>query len=472
MYDTLLDRLGDLNPQLLRELKGRLQRRHLIAVGALSGFVQLVLSSSLDWLDLFQTLCWIEALSLFILGSYLLNKDMAVEEERGTLTFLRMSPQSSRCFYWGKLLGVPILLYWAIALAIPLQAVSVLVAGIPLTWWLSIDLLLALGCGFFYTLALLMPLNAKNPTNAIGTVALSAFLGVFYAVLIMTAFDWLELRYFGGSLEWFGLPVGNNPYLALLATSLHLGLLNRGVGWVFDRRFRNSARQFHWTQRRACWVQAAFQIWLLGLGWSDLKASTLSPSEFADTLMGLGFITCCAILFFSNVSIGHPANSVKARLESPWWRSPWWRSPWWRSVWIQLGIAGIVWLPWLVLYPLAPPLKLQALARIFVYVNVLLTVLVCYWLSVFLSKAPLRGLGAIAIVALLLSIPTLFFSSVFQLSLWNMATWDLPTFNGAIAVFVGQLLQFSLTLVACCQLPKFVQFNAIAPSSLNRKQGD
>lgn len=43
MFSTLLDRLGNWNPQLLRELKGRLKPRNVIITIALSLVSQLML---------------------------------------------------------------------------------------------------------------------------------------------------------------------------------------------------------------------------------------------------------------------------------------------------------------------------------------------------------------------------------------------------------------------------------------------
>jgi ABC-type Na+ efflux pump permease subunit len=56
------------------------------------------------------------SLSVFVLfimlgvGTYMLISNLANEERRGTLNFIRLSPQSTLSVLGGKLLGVPILL--------------------------------------------------------------------------------------------------------------------------------------------------------------------------------------------------------------------------------------------------------------------------------------------------------------------------------------------------------------------------
>ncbi|RMH73362.1 MAG: hypothetical protein D6680_16915 [Cyanobacteria bacterium J007] len=457
MNPSVIDRLGDLNPQLLRELKGRLQRRHLIAVGVLSGFVQLVLYRFNDWLSLVQSLYWLEAIALFILGSYLIHQDIAKEESRGTLYFLRLSPQSSRCFYWGKLLGVPILLYWAIALAVPLQLLAQIKAGIPLIWLLSIAWIFALGCGFLYTMALLMPLNAKTPTNPLGTLTLSGFVGILYAFFIFRAFDWPELTYGGYPQTWFNLPVGSNPYLGFLTVTLHVGLLARGLGWVFDRRFRNSRPQLHFSQGQVIAVQTIFQLWFLGWNWHALNGIDVSQTEFADSIAQVGFMAACLILALATLSVSSWSSS---------------RLSWWQLVRKQSAIVAIVWLPWFALYPIAAILKLQSLLALLSNINLVLSALVFYWITACFSKKFLKALTVCATTIALLSIPTLLFQGLLQLPLWETSTAQMLSFNTTIAVAIGQLLQTSLTVAVIFKLTQWVKPRAIAPSSLNPKQGD
>jgi hypothetical protein len=146
-----LARLGDWNPQLFRELKGRLKPRNLTIAVAISLLGQLLLLISfagqlpvddargvvsnrycisnlnrecirdavgnftINWqlwsLDVFTWLSLIGIFAMLVVGTYMLISDLSREEHRGTLNFIRLSPQPTQSILTGKLLGVPILLY-------------------------------------------------------------------------------------------------------------------------------------------------------------------------------------------------------------------------------------------------------------------------------------------------------------------------------------------------------------------------
>ncbi|MBD2036442.1 hypothetical protein H6F76_15625 [Leptolyngbya sp. FACHB-321] len=173
MLTHWLTQLSDRNPQLLREIKGRVTRRHVLVTLALSLVTQLLIvgyhwrrlgaasaetSASpmmwrLWWFDIFNTTTWLALLLLLFLGSYLLVGDIAKEERRGTLAFVRLSPESAQSILLGKLLGVPILLYAAIALAVPLHFWAAVNAGLSLLTIANVYALAATSCSFVYTFA-------------------------------------------------------------------------------------------------------------------------------------------------------------------------------------------------------------------------------------------------------------------------------------------------------------------------------
>lgn len=255
MFSRLLDRIGDWNPQLFRELKGRLVPRNLALFTAISlgGQILLYLSfqSSLPsqgaitnryclgsppgqpasnntcirdwlghwilnrelwWLDLFVTLSTIGIFALLVVGTYLLVADLAREERNGTLNFIRSSPQSARSIFLGKMLGVPILLYLVGGLALPLHLTSGLAAGIPLPLILAFYGILLASCAFFYSLALWFGSIASGLSGFqafIGSGILLWSSSMMAAVaqsdtagLPHTPFDWLLLFYPGRSLAY------------------------------------------------------------------------------------------------------------------------------------------------------------------------------------------------------------------------------------------------------------------------------
>ncbi|NEO33508.1 MAG: ABC transporter permease [Symploca sp. SIO3C6] len=208
---NFLDIIGDWNPQLLRELRGRLKPRNVLITVNVSLLGQLLLflysSSKLPsdipnpnkywnpihnqycaeptptndpslcirypvdpiaidwqvfWHNLFMALCWISIFTLLVLGTFLIISDLSREERRGTLNFLRLSPLSELKIMSGKLLGVPILLYLAVILAVPLHLWAGLSAEIPLLRIFLFYLVVASSCIFFYSGALLLGSSISN----------------------------------------------------------------------------------------------------------------------------------------------------------------------------------------------------------------------------------------------------------------------------------------------------------------------
>ncbi len=202
--NSLWSKLLDSNPQLFREIQGKLKIRNMVMAAAIAAIVQFitvifllgqlpdlklaatqcgrygmaliyqeysnqvcyaqnaagswVINWQLWWLDLFIILSIIGIFALLVIGTYLLIADTVREEERGTLNFIRLTPQSAGSVLLGKILGVPILVYTAIALLLPLHLVAGLQSHIPLTLILAFDLTVVASCAFFYCLALLWSL--------------------------------------------------------------------------------------------------------------------------------------------------------------------------------------------------------------------------------------------------------------------------------------------------------------------------
>jgi len=246
MLSSYLEKLGDWNPQLLRELKGRLKTRNVLIAGILS-FVgqwlvfrffysylpvnasniaghayctgnatitpglpqclrdaagQLIIDWPRWWSAPFMFLSLTGIFVLLVVGPYLLITDMAQEQRRGTLNLLRLSPESSGRILIGKLLGVPILLYLIATLAIPFHLKAGLAAGISLSQILSFYAVLIASCGFFYSAALLYSLTTTwlgSLQALVGSGAIYVFLRGIYVVLhgysgLATGpLHWLEL---------------------------------------------------------------------------------------------------------------------------------------------------------------------------------------------------------------------------------------------------------------------------------------
>lgn len=214
------------------------------------------------WKYIFMTLSVMFIFTLLVAGTYLLINNLGQEERRGTLNFLRLSPQSEASILTGKMLGVPILVYLTVLAAIPLHLLSGILAQIPFTGILAFYIVLAASCVFFYSNALLFGLISRwfsgfQPWLGSGLVLL--FLCVtlqtlFYSADVHNILAWLSLlnpasmlgyltpRYQEPAIQgiqFFYLPLGKN-LIGLLA--LHLFNYGVGIYWAWEgmkRRFRN-----------------------------------------------------------------------------------------------------------------------------------------------------------------------------------------------------------------------------------------
>ncbi|AFY45871.1 hypothetical protein Nos7107_5387 [Nostoc sp. PCC 7107] len=359
MYLNLLDKIGDWNPQFLREIKGRLKPFHLIFAFAISLISQLGLflyhlgkyphnkypmngvycnlskvyqkqiesvyklidqtqkqvnfysskknydltklldsqdklqslkaqQKQLDynlyqqpcpiseinfqmwwrdhWEYIFLTLCVVFIYTLLVAGTYLLVNNLAQEERRGTLNFIRLSPQSETSILTGKMLGVPIIIYLIILLAIPLHIWSGISAKIAISYIFSFYILLGASCFFFYSATLLFGLMSNRFSGLQPWLASGAVFMFLITIMqlalntqnLHTTAAWLRLlspfdmtKYLFPNLfnrgnpsllsetQFFYIPLGKNVF-----TFIGLHLFNYGVScyWIWQalkRRFRN-----------------------------------------------------------------------------------------------------------------------------------------------------------------------------------------------------------------------------------------
>lgn len=312
---NLLDKIGNWNPQLFREIKGRLKMGNMAIASAFSLGPQLLLfmyysaqlpvaignsentepiynrfcllnpstetkpggkcltdalgNIVIDWpkwsVEIFIWLSIFSVLALLVAGTYMLVSDLDKEERRGTLNFIRLSPQSANTIFIGKIFGVPILLYLAAILVIPLHLYSGLTAQIPLPEILGFYMAVAASCALFYSTAMLFGLTTSwlggfQPWLASG-IALLVFvistinltvtagdLGTFVSsigilrYLIFGTISRYEFNSLGvdiDNLQWFYLPIGKNIVSGLI---LSLSICGIGTYWMWQgwqRRFPN-----------------------------------------------------------------------------------------------------------------------------------------------------------------------------------------------------------------------------------------
>jgi hypothetical protein len=374
MWSKLLDS----NPQLFREIQGKLKTRNVVMAAAIAVIAQFmavvfllgqlpdmklewtqcgrygmalvyqeysnqvcyaqneasnwVINWQLWWLDLFIILSITSIFALLVVGTYLLIADTVQEESRGTLNFIRLTPQSAGSVLLGKILGVPILVYTAIALLLPLHLAAGLQSHIPLGLILAFDLTVVASCAFFYCLALLWSLldfgvSGFKPWFASGLlgflllfstailfgedVRLDHFLAwtlMFHPGIVLTyLIDASHLRFgtinflstdnlaelsFYGQALWTKTAVGIGLILA------NFSLWTYWCWAVLKRRFHNPEKTIL-SKVHSYWLTAWFALMSLGFT-LQTEASNLTGDLSDDTYLisnNFVFLQVCLSLF-------------------------------------------------------------------------------------------------------------------------------------------------------------------------------
>ncbi len=330
----MLNQIGNLNPQLLRELKGRLSWRNVLAVigvsiavqgllflsfytqlptpesyqysqfcaqivdgkiiprcysyGKLIPFKSVVINWSLWWQHIGHVLNTCIPYLLMVPGTYFLLSDLQNEERQGTLDFVRLSPRSASSILIGKILGVPILVYCAIASLIPLHLWVTLNTGDPLSFVFSFYTMMAAGSYLIFSFTLLFGFFSKSilklSAQALGVTLLYVLL---VACIFVPAYQvwnteivWRTLldssiwNYFRGQADavwfWFGLPISQSAAIAHSFTLVNLAILG---GWIWQgltRRF-DQPNATILRKRQSYGLVFYLQVLILGIGFQAAK---------------------------------------------------------------------------------------------------------------------------------------------------------------------------------------------------------
>ncbi|BAY07560.1 hypothetical protein [Calothrix sp. NIES-2098] len=359
-----INQVGEWNPQLFRELKGRLKSRNLLLSVAISSLGQFLLfmyfqtqlptkfdllynnshkyctgrqlynvqeclgdefgNVIINWqawsLDLFTWLSIIGCFTLLVAGTYLIISDLTAEERRETLNFIRLSPQSPQTILSGKMLGVPILLYIGILLALPLHLWSALAGQIPLYEIFSFYTLVLAACFLYYSAALLFGLVGSwlgGFQAWLGSGVVLCFLIVtmrttlaeitdsyplVFARLvnpcylipntaISSTFTAASSRF--SNFRWFALPLGDNLFTTLGFTVLIYGLGTYFIWQSLKRCFRDPNSTML-SKRQSYLLTACFAFFTLGCAnWQRL----VFESEPGSYMLAENFV-CLLFLDF------------------------------------------------------------------------------------------------------------------------------------------------------------------------------
>jgi hypothetical protein len=493
-----LDSLGERNPQLFREVKGRLIPRNILISVVISllgqlllligfanklpvkhsayqkyasrycmgserkygsilclpdGFGGYVINWQVWWQDVFVWLSIIGILGLLVVGTYMLISDLSKEEHRGTLNFLRLTPQSSTSILTGKLLGVPILLYLGVCLALPLHLAAGLSAQIPLGQILCLYGVLGASCLCFYSMALLFGLvsNWLGGFQAwLGSGVVLVFLSIMtdmfsrYSIPVdHYATDWLRLfnptvllSYLTGShsidaanpseipglgdLPWFGLPISASLWSLAGFMVLNYGLWTYWAWQGLQRCFHNPTTTLL-SKQQSYWLTASFEAMILGFALNPpmrcLFTGLSKCAEEPDLFNSLNYVLVLNLLLFLGLIV---VLSPQRQALQDWaryrhqqrssrkggviadliWGE---KSPALVAIALNVAIASAILLPWILLWTHSE-YKIPGLWGLVLNMGLILVYAAVAQLMLFIEN-PKRGLWAAATVGVMIVLP-------------------------------------------------------------------
>lgn len=533
-----LEHLGNWNPQLLRELKGRLKPRNILIAVAVTLLSQLLLLMSfaaqlpvhphvrdtvdsryctgspinvyndqricpLDnlgnfvidwhkwWLDMFVFLSIIGFFTLLVVGTYMLISDLSREEHRGTLNFIRLSPQSTTSVLSGKLLGVPILLYLMVGLAIPLHLWAGLSAHIPLVLILGFYGVVIASAACFYSAALLYSLVSGGLGGFqawLGSGVVLIFQSITTAntdnVHLRNSLDWLYL--FSPSVvlpylryatthglegwNWFNLPLSTSVWSVASFSILNYAL---GTYWIWQglKRCFHKPSMTLLSKQQSYWLTASFEVAILGFALQPpaWRKDNYSLGLF-DNFGALLFLNLLLFLFLITALSPHRqvlldwARYRREDMSSRWknllqdliWGE---NSPSMVAVGLNLAIASIIVVPWILLWP-ESQYKIPALLTMLLSVNLIL-IYTCIAQLMLFMKTPKRTLWAACTTAGLIALPPIIFGLLSIEPSKSPGVWLFSAFSwmavkdaSATTVFMALLGQWLVLTLSGLQLAR------------------
>jgi hypothetical protein len=432
MLDKSIDRIGEWNPQLFRELKSRLSGNTLVVAVAISIFLQVIgvgffLATSNSFDDRitggFYLLNWLIPIGLMLGGVYTIVADLNQEEQRGTLNFIRLTPQSARSIFIGKMLGAPSLIYVVVLLAVPLHFFVGMCAGTSpihmLAWYgtIGVTTYLCLSLAILYGLyshkyAILLTLLFSLPVNT--------FVSLYNSYSNLIAIKQGATNNDGvGILSWLFIPIDRH---ALLFDAFIIGTFCLICHWLWvtiDRKYINPAST-PFKKSDGYWMNAQFQLWLLGFALPIVSRIEVDRSSEKFYVLA-SFYSMSAIWVYCLIPLILPnkwsmQDWSRYRREHvthkhrQWWqqdivRDLVWhdRSPIGLAMLINLLISAIVWGVCFGLF--VPDLQWLAKSICGIIIVSILTLIHTVVVNLIFLRAKSKNVGAMPIVILMSALP-------------------------------------------------------------------
>jgi hypothetical protein len=355
ILNNLIDKAGDWNPQLFRELKERLKLKSIgLATGAsvlIQGFVWfyfnslipvatpdmtngvstisivpthsrycLTLGSNSDyhsvdlctlnslgevninwphwWSDVFQCMSWILPIGLILGSVYLLVADLVQEEKRGTLNFIRLSPQSAKTIFIGKILGVPSLVYLTAAVMLPFHLFAGIAAGGNISlfaaWYLAIGSIWFLLSSAAVLYVLLGGSQAILTVSAVAYPVGMPLLAInYYALGTINRDGWLMYDMVKNAPIWFWLPVAAS---AIWFYAFGIGCCIAATYWVWqalERRYLNPTATVL-SKFQSYQINLLLGIWFAGFA-IPIALREMSMSEKTGLIVSMAVVHFMAL---------------------------------------------------------------------------------------------------------------------------------------------------------------------------------
>jgi hypothetical protein len=349
----------EVNPQFVREVKSRFRTHNLVIVVVCSVSLQYFLYGIFGSQFIFQSLNNLLPLFLLLGGFYLISTDLAREEQRGTLNFIRLSPQSSQSILIGKMLGVPSLIYLGVALGIPLHIVGGLLQGISFWSILGQYVFWIAGCWLFYSFACLYTFrlssyqkNLYNPQAIAGLGLIIAGNLVWPYLTLVRVFttpnNFLEIH-------WFFLSLGRDRLFDCLWLLMTVIGATHFIWQAVNRLFRNQNITII-SKSQSYQLMTLTQLWFLGFVCSTKDFNSSFPYYGIGMAWIYYVMPVIFLMLISALSPSHQTLLDWARYKHQsytrnrgLWNDLIWgeKSPAIVAIAINLLITAVIWIPWL-----------------------------------------------------------------------------------------------------------------------------
>lgn len=426
--------------------------------------------------------------ALLVVGTYMLISDLTREQRRGTLNFIRLSPQTTLSILLGKMLGVPILLYLAVLLIVPLHLWLGLSVQLPLVRIFCFYAVVVASCAFFYSGALLFGLVSSwfsgfqswlgsgavlaflwlvrnrsidhTPTDWLNLFCPSVALPYVYAITYREYYRYRDFSFSGTSIyewEWFDLPLGESEVCVFIFVLLNYGIGTYWIWQALNRRFHNPDATLV-SKQQSYLLSACVAVVSLGFAVHSPTArySSFDNFTFLLSLNLLLLVSLIAVLSPHRQDLQDWARYRRERgsalIKDLLWGE---KSPVVVAIAINLAITSVPMAVWVLFWPLAPEgdRKMEALLGLVVILS-LIAIYATLTQLMLLMKTNKRAIWAAGTVvaANLLPPSILMLLSLYPYSagkwaglwLFTTAPWDALKYVSAMLVIQALLVQWSI----------------------------